>query len=153
MPAGGDELCTGHRVAAREQGDLVALPDELLREVRHDPLRPAIVFRRHALVQRRDLGHLHRVLTAKCRLIPRPSMFAPSVARPQVGGHHANAADHRMSDNTPAPSLIPCPAWQVFSDAYGWRVPLSISPPRLPRPAACIASRWRCRSPGGWHVA
>ena len=54
-------------------------------------------------------------------MIPRPSMFAPSVARPQVDGHHANAADQRMSDNTPAPSLIPCPVWQVFSYAYGWR--------------------------------
>jgi len=38
-----------------------------------------------------------------------------------VDGHHANAADRRMSDNTPARSLIPGPAWRVFSDAFGWR--------------------------------
>jgi len=38
-----------------------------------------------------------------------------------VDGHHANAADQRMSDNRPARSLIPSPAWRVFSDEFGWR--------------------------------
>ena len=82
MPAGGDELCLGHRIAAREQGDLVALPDELLRQVGHHPLRPAIVFRRHAFVQRRNLGNFHRLVSGEAP--PDPSLagsiFAPSWA-------------------------------------------------------------------------
>src|SRR5207244_954850 len=55
LPGAGNEARLGHRVAAREQGDLVALPDQLLGEIGDDPLRAAVELGRHALIERCDL--------------------------------------------------------------------------------------------------
>ena len=53
------EFRRGQRVAAREQGDLVSLADQLLGEIRDDALGAAVQARRHAFDQRRDLGDFH----------------------------------------------------------------------------------------------
>src|SRR5690606_18606033 len=42
-----------------KQGDIVALPDQFLGEVRHDPLGTAVELRRTTFRERRDLGYLH----------------------------------------------------------------------------------------------
>jgi hypothetical protein len=47
------------RVAAREQGDVVAVLDQRLGQVRDDALGAAVAARRHALEQRRHLRDLH----------------------------------------------------------------------------------------------
>ena len=47
-------------VAAGEQSHVVALPDQLLRQVGDDPFRAPIEPRRAALEERSDLGNLHR---------------------------------------------------------------------------------------------
>jgi hypothetical protein len=62
-PAGRHQPRLRHRVATREQRHLVALVHQFLGEVRHDPLGAAVALRRHALVQRRDLGDLHGLLS------------------------------------------------------------------------------------------
>ena len=54
-----DELGRRDRIAAGEQRDVVALADELLGQVGHDPLRTAVVLRRDGLVERRDLCNPH----------------------------------------------------------------------------------------------
>ncbi len=47
------------RIAAGEEGDVVAQRDELLGQTRHDPLRAAVEFRRHGLVEGGNLGNSH----------------------------------------------------------------------------------------------
>ena len=55
-PAARHQICAGHRISAGEQGHIVPLRDQLFREVRDDALCSAVVTRRHAFDQRRDLG-------------------------------------------------------------------------------------------------
>jgi hypothetical protein len=55
----GRQACARARVAAREQGDVVASPGELLREVGHHAFRSTVERRRHALVEGRDLRDPH----------------------------------------------------------------------------------------------
>ena len=57
--AAGDQVRLRFRVPAREQRDVVALPDELLGQVGNDALGAAVVLGRHALEQRRNLGNSH----------------------------------------------------------------------------------------------
>src|SRR5262249_59879954 len=54
-PATGDQPRRGPRITARKQRDVVSRSDELLGQVRYDPLGAAVQPRRDALVQRRDL--------------------------------------------------------------------------------------------------
>src|SRR5712671_1930808 len=49
----------GLRISAGEQGHLVSLPNELLREIRHHPLGSAIKLRWTALVERSNLRNSH----------------------------------------------------------------------------------------------
>jgi hypothetical protein len=55
----GDELGTGPGIPAREQGDVVAAPDEFVRQVRDDPFGASVADGRHRFPQRRDLSDLH----------------------------------------------------------------------------------------------
>src|SRR5260221_13534952 len=48
-----------YRIAAGEERDVVAERDEFLGETRHDPLRPAVEFWRHGLVEGGNLGNSH----------------------------------------------------------------------------------------------
>ncbi len=47
------------RIPAGVQSDLMALAHEFFRQIGHDPFGAAIVLRRHALVERGNLGNLH----------------------------------------------------------------------------------------------
>jgi hypothetical protein len=62
-----DQLGVGDRVAAGEQGDLVAGRHQLLGKIGNHPLGPTIEFGRNALEQRRDLGYFHGVLLTRRR--------------------------------------------------------------------------------------
>src|SRR5437899_1361758 len=53
------EVCRRLRVAAREQRDVVSLPDELVGQVRDDSFGPPVVLRRDALEQRCNLRDPH----------------------------------------------------------------------------------------------
>ena len=54
--ARGNESGLRHRVTTGEEGHLVALADQLFREVGDDPLGPPVVLWRYALVERSNLG-------------------------------------------------------------------------------------------------
>ena len=54
-----DKPRRGHRVAAREQGDVMAEADEFFREIGNDTLRAAIEPRRYALNKWRNLCDFH----------------------------------------------------------------------------------------------
>ncbi|MNC86898.1 hypothetical protein D3C83_25850 [compost metagenome] len=57
--AHGDQLAFDARVCCGKQGDLMAEIDQGIGEMRHYPLGPAIQFRRHRLVQGRNLRDSH----------------------------------------------------------------------------------------------
>jgi hypothetical protein len=48
-----------NRIAAGKQGHVVSGANQFLSEVRHDPFRSSIVFRRHALNEWRNLSNSH----------------------------------------------------------------------------------------------
>src|SRR5690606_28162610 len=56
----GDELGGGLRVAAREQGNLVALADQLFGQIRYDAFGPAVQPGWNAFDEGCDLRNLHR---------------------------------------------------------------------------------------------
>ena len=58
-PAGRNQAGAGHRVAAREQGDVVALPDQFPGQVGDDPLGAPVEPGRHTLKERGDLRNSH----------------------------------------------------------------------------------------------
>ena len=49
----------GHRVSAREKRHLVTLVDQFLGEVRYNPFRTSVIFRRYAFKKRRHLSNSH----------------------------------------------------------------------------------------------
>jgi hypothetical protein len=61
------QLRRGQRVATREQGHLVALPDQLFSQVGNDPLGTAVEAGWDALDERSDLRYLHfKILQYRC---------------------------------------------------------------------------------------
>ncbi len=70
----------GLRISAGEQSHLVSLPNELLREIRHHPLGPAIKLWWTALVERSNLRNSHLPLV--------PSVYRYSCEADSVGHPH-----------------------------------------------------------------
>jgi hypothetical protein len=65
LPAASDELGRCNRIAAREQGHLVALPDKLIAEIGDDTFGAAVEPGRHALDQGRNLRDSHSIQTSE----------------------------------------------------------------------------------------
>ncbi len=54
----------GHLIPAGEEGHIVALPNELFRQVRNHPLGTSVAFGGNTFIQRSDLCNSHRILTS-----------------------------------------------------------------------------------------
>ena len=97
-----DQACGGHGIAAGKERHVVALRDELFREVRDDALGTAVERGRDALVERRDLRDTKRT------------------GGSGVGGRHTS---HQSMDGARAPELERAVQWLVVS-LHPLRLPL-----------------------------
>jgi hypothetical protein len=64
VPAARDEVGAGSGIAAGKERHVMALPDQLVRQVSDDAFGASLEPRRHTLNERRDLGNFHGCLLA-----------------------------------------------------------------------------------------
>jgi hypothetical protein len=81
--AGRNQFRRGDGIAASEQSNLMALPNQLFRQVRNYTLGPSIQARRSALIQRRNLCNSHGTLTLQS-VDPCPLAHARGYGEPAI---------------------------------------------------------------------